>query len=326
MAATNGRVIETRGLTRTFGATTAVRDLNLDVERGEVFVLLGPNGSGKTTTVRMLAALIAPTAGQATVVGQPLDGDDEALEGLRGRIGFLTESPGLYDRLSAEYNLMFFARLYRVAQPEKAVEKYLKLLGLWEQRSQLTGGFSKGMRQKVAIARAFLHEPDLVFLDEPTSGLDPSASRTVREFIEELKAEGRTIFLTTHNLDEAERLADRVGVLKQTLIAVDTPSALRQRLFGSRTLVTVANPDPRWVTVAQATPHVRGAALRDSVLQVDVDSPAEANPGLVAALVAAGAQVQFVAEDRASLEQVYLELVDGGGEKSATEAQRPRGR
>ncbi|MFN8482957.1 MAG: ABC transporter ATP-binding protein [Anaerolineae bacterium] len=311
MIATNGRVIETRGLTRTFGATTAVRDLDLAVERGEVFVLLGPNGSGKTTTVRMLAALIAPTAGEATVIGQTLDGDDEALERLRGRIGFLTESPGLYDRLSAEYNLMFFARLYRVPQPEKAVEKYLKLLGLWEQRGQLTGSFSKGMRQKVAIARAFLHEPDLVFLDEPTSGLDPSASRTVRDFIEALKAEGRTIFLTTHNLDEAERLADRVGVLKQTLIAVDTPAALRQRLFGSRTLVTVANPDPRWVAIAEAAPHVRHAALRDSVLHVDVDSPAEANPGLVAALVGAGAQVQFVAEDRASLEQVYLELVDG---------------
>ncbi|MFN8496650.1 MAG: ABC transporter ATP-binding protein [Anaerolineae bacterium] len=324
MTAANGRVIETRGLTRTFGATTAVRDLNLAVERGEVFVLLGPNGSGKTTTVRMLAALIAPTAGEAMVVGQPLDGDDEALARLRGRVGFLTESPGLYDRLSAESNLMFFARLYRVPQPERAVEKYLKLLGLWEQRRQLTGGFSKGMRQKVAIARAFLHEPDLVFLDEPTSGLDPSASRTVRDFIEELKAEGRTIFLTTHNLDEAERLADRVGVLKQTLIAVDTPAALRQRLFGARTLVTVANPAARWVAVAQGAPHVRRAELRDAVLHVDVDSPAEANPGLVAALVAAGAQVQFVAEDRASLEQVYLELVDGAGAggPSGTEAQR----
>ena len=330
MIATNGRVIETRGLTRTFGATTAVRDLDLAVERGEVFVLLGPNGSGKTTTVRMLAALIAPTAGEATVIGQTLDGDDEALERLRGRIGFLTESPGLYDRLSAEYNLMFFARLYRVPQPEKAVEKYLKLLGLWEQRGQLTGSFSKGMRQKVAIARAFLHEPDLVFLDEPTSGLDPSASRTVRDFIEALKAEGRTIFLTTHNLDEAERLADRVGVLKQTLIAEDTPAALRQRLFGSRTLVTVANPEERWAAVAQEVAHVRGAQMRDGVLHVDVDSPAAANPGLVAALVAAGAQIQFVAEDRASLEQVYLELVEGNGsageQKIATETQRTQRR
>ncbi len=325
MAGMNGNVIETRGLTRTFGTTTAVRDLDLAVAPGEVFVLLGPNGSGKTTTVRMLAALIAPTAGEATVVGERLDGGDEALKRLRARVGFLTESPGLYDRLSAEYNLMFFARLYGVKQPEQAVERYLKLLGLWEQRSQPTGGFSKGMRQKVAIARAFLHEPDLVFLDEPTSGLDPSASRTVRDFIEELKAEGRTIFLTTHNLDEAERLADRVGVLKQTLIAVDTPASLRQRLFGSRTLVTLANPDARWAAVAQGVEHVRGAELRDSVLHVDVDSPAAANPGLVAALVAAGAQIQFVAEDRASLEQVYLELVDGnpnGEQKPAVEAQK----
>ena len=302
-------VIQARGLTRVFGTTTAVRDLTLDVASGEVFVLLGPNGSGKTTTVRMLAALIAPTSGDATVVGQSLSGGEAAHQRIRRRVGLLTETPGLYDRLSAHYNLMFYARLYGVAEPERQVEKYLKLLDLWDRRDEPTGGFSKGMRQKVAIARALLHEPDLLFMDEPTSGLDPSASKVVRDFLEELKTEGRTIFLTTHNLDEAERLADRVGVLKQTLIAVDTPDALQRRLFGARTVVQLANPDPRFAQVVTGLAGVRAAALRDGALHIDLESPARDNPALVRALVEAGADVQFVTEDRASLEQVYLELV-----------------
>lgn len=312
-------MIQAENLTKIFSTTTAVSDLSLNVAPGEVFVLLGPNGSGKTTTVRMLAALIAPTRGDATVVGQTLSAGEAAQATIRARVGLLTESPGLYDRLGAWYNLLFFARLYRVDRPERQVEKYLKLLGLWERRDEPTGGFSKGMKQKVAIARALLHEPDLLFLDEPTSGLDPSAAKTVRDFLAELKAEGRTIFLTTHNLDEAERLADRVAVLKTSLIAVDTPAALRQRLFGVRTLVYLVNPDPRLVAVAQALPSVRAAELHDNQLQVDWAAPtddstrgpvtARLNPGLIAALVQAGAEIQFVTEDRASLEQVYLELV-----------------
>ena len=202
-------MIKTTNLTKRFGDNVAVNALALDIPSGEVFGFLGPNGAGKTTTVRMLGALIAPSEGTAIVNG--FDVQQEAMQ-VRQTVGVLTETPGMYDRLSAEYNLLIYARLYGVDQPEKAVQKYLSILELWDRRREAVGGFSKGMKQKLAIARALLHEPQTVFLDEPTSGLDPVAARTVREFIEQLKTEGRTIFLTTHNLDEAERLCDRVGV------------------------------------------------------------------------------------------------------------------
>ncbi|HYN88283.1 MAG TPA: ABC transporter ATP-binding protein [Ardenticatenaceae bacterium] len=303
-------IIETHNLTRRFGERTAVEALTLQVRAGEVFALLGPNGAGKTTAVRMLACLIAPTSGTATVLGQDVT---TGAERIRAGVGLLTESPGLYDRLSAWQNLLLFARLYGVSKPASQVEKYLRLLDLWERRDDPTGGFSKGMKQKVAIARALLHEPELVFLDEPTSGLDPSAAHAMRDFLEQIKAAGHTIFLTTHNLDEAERLADRVGILKTRLIALDTPDALRHRLFGRRTVIGLAEPDPVLVEVASGLPFVRHASAQDGRLLVDLGDPDEENPALVAALVQAGALIRSVVEERASLEDIYLQLVDESG-------------
>jgi ABC-2 type transport system ATP-binding protein len=299
-------MIHTERLSKRFGEFVAVDDLTLDVAPGETFALLGPNGAGKTTTVRMLACLIAPTSGQATVTGRSIRVEADE---IRGGVGLLTEAPGLYDRLSAWQNLMIFANLYGVEQPEARVEKYLRLVELWEHRDQATGGFSKGMKQKVAIARALLHEPELLFLDEPTSGLDPSAAKVVRDFLVELKRSGRTIFLTTHNLDEAERLADRIGVLNRHLIALDTPERLRQRLYGHRTLVRLAEAAPALAEVARGVPGVRGVTWRDSTLAVEIEEPERDNPALVAALVGAGARVQAVTEERASLEQIYLQLI-----------------
>ena len=181
----------------------------------------------------MLAGLIGPSGGEATVAGCRLGQDDTS---LRRRIGVLTETPGLYDGLSAAANLTFFAELYGMNDPQPAVEHYLRWLGLWERRFEPAGTFSKGMKQKLAIARAMLHEPQVLFLDEPTSGLDPEAAHLVRDFIAELRREGRTIFLCTHNLDEADRLCDRIGVFRQRLLALDSPAALRRQLFG-RTVV-----------------------------------------------------------------------------------------
>ena len=184
----------------------AVDGLSLEVKQGEVFGFLGPNGAGKTTTVRLLVCLIGPTAGRAWVNGLEVGVADRA---IRGQVGILTESPGLYERLSARRNLEIFADLYGVKDVKGQAEKYLRLLGLWDRRETEAGTFSKGMRQKLAIARALLHEPPILFLDEPTSGLDPEAAKTVRDFIETLRGQGRTIFMCTHNLDEAERLCDR---------------------------------------------------------------------------------------------------------------------
>jgi ABC-2 type transport system ATP-binding protein len=309
-------VIRTEGLGKVFdtrnGPFSAVDSLNLQVNEGEVFGFLGPNGAGKTTTVRMLACLIAPTTGRAWVNNLEVGQDDTR---IRGGVGILTESPGLYDRLSAKRNLSIFAELYDVQDVPGQVEKYLRLLGLWDRRDSDAGTLSKGMRQKLAIARALLHEPPVLFLDEPTSGLDPEAAKTVRDFIETLRGEGRTIFLCTHNLDEAERLCDRIGVFRQRLIAVDTPEALRRQLFGRQTVVHLARMEPAFAEAVRSLSFVQGVDVLDGgdgsgKLLIGVQDPTEQNPEIVRVLAAQGARIQFVNELRHSLESVYLSLLE----------------
>ncbi len=300
-------MIHLEKLTKKFGALTAVDSLSLDVGEGEVFGFLGPNGAGKTTTVRMLTSLIGPTGGRATVNGLEIGRDDPA---IRQTVGLLTETPGLYDRLSAEHNLTIFARLYGVCDAPGQVQKYLRLLGLWGRRQDEARSFSKGMRQKLALARALLHEPKVLFLDEPTGGLDPEAAKLVRDFIGELKTEGRTIFLCTHNLDEADRLCSRIGIFKTRLITVDTPANLRQRLYGRAVVFHVKQLLPDWVGAVRALPFVRSAEAADSRLVVGLDDPETHNPDILRQLVAAGADVQFVGELRHSLEDIYLQFIE----------------
>jgi len=285
---------------------TAVEDLTLEVKEGEVFGFLGPNGAGKTTTVRMLTSLIAPTSGHATINGLQLGKDDQK---IRGDVGILTETPGMYDRLSAEKNLTIFARLYRVKDIPGQVAIYLHMLGLWERRFDEVGSFSKGMRQKLAIARALLHEPKILFLDEPTSGLDPEAAKLVRDFIEELKMEGRTIFLCTHNLDEADRLCQRIAIFKTHLITVDTPEALRTRLFGRKVVFHLKSIDPNWLGLIKELPFVQSASNIDNKLMIGLNDPENENPVIVRKLVEAGAEIQFVGELRHSLEDIYLQMI-----------------
>jgi ABC-2 type transport system ATP-binding protein len=314
-------MIRTEGLCKHFArdgaAVKAVDGLDLQVNEGEVFGFLGPNGAGKTTTVRMLTCLIAPTGGSAWINGLEVG---QANRRIRGSVGLLTESPGLYDRLSARRNLEIFAELYGVADPARQTEKYLRLLDLWERRDAMAGTFSKGMKQKLSIARALLHEPPVVFLDEPTSALDPEAAKTVRDFIETLKGQGRTIFLCTHNLDEAERLCDRIGVFRQKLIAVDTPEALRRQLFGRQTVVHLAGVTLDFVAAVKALPFVNQVDVLPTTedaagpvrLVISLDDPAMRNPVIVATLAACGAQIQFVNELRHSLEDVYMSLMHNG--------------
>ena len=299
-------MIHTENLTKKFGNVIAVENLNLDINEGEVFGFLGPNGAGKTTTVRMLSSLIGPTSGTATVAGFTLGKHD--IE-IRRNVGLLTETPGMYDNLSAESNLRIFAELYEVKDVSGQVEKYLKMLGLWDRRSDTTSTFSKGMKQKLAIARALLHEPRLLFLDEPTSGLDPEASHLVREFISELKREGRTIFLCTHNLDEADRLCDRVGVFKTRLLVLDSPAALRKSVFGRKVVFHLAEAKDCMVDGLLQLPFVQEAKRVDNKLIIQLDDPDKNNPEIVRYLVDAGVDVQFIGELRYSLEEVYLQLV-----------------
>ena len=315
-------MIRTENLTKTFNTSrhqapiTAVQDLTLDVGEGEVFGFLGPNGAGKTTTVRMLTSLIAPTSGHAWVDGLEVGRQDQE---IRRRVGILTETPGMYERLSAVKNLTIFARLYGVKDVSGQVEKFLRMLGLWERRFDEVGSFSKGMRQKLAIARALLHEPRLLFLDEPTSGLDPEASKLVRDFVEELKTQGTTIFLCTHNLDEADRLCQRIAIFKSRLITVDSPENLRQQLFGRKVVFhlkpadpTASGSRPDWAAMLKELPFVKDAQMIENKLLVSLDDPEEQNPILLRKLVEAGAAVQFVGELRHSLEDIYLQMIHNG--------------
>lgn len=299
-------MIQTKNLTKRFGDVLAVDRLTLSVEAGEVFGFLGPNGAGKTTTIRLLTALISPTSGEATVLGWEIGREDGQ---VRRRVGILTESPGLYDRLSAERNLAFFARLYEVEDIPKQVEHYLRMLGLWDRRAEAAGTFSKGMRQKLAIARALLHEPQVLFLDEPTSALDPEAAHMVRKFIASLKHEGRTIFLCTHNLDEADRLCDRIAVFNTRLLALDAPNALRRQLYQRTVVFHLNQVEPRFVELVGELPFVRTVRETEGKLLVALDDPEGNNPSIVRALVEAGADIQFVGELRRSLEDIYLKLV-----------------
>jgi ABC-2 type transport system ATP-binding protein len=302
-------MIEIEGLTRKFGEVTAVDGLTLTIGEGEVFGLIGPNGAGKTTTVRMLACLISRTAGEARIGGHSI-GDPAAARKIRSLIGLMPEEAGLYPDLSAARTLDFYGRLYQVPGTLRAerTERLLTLLRLWDRRDAPVKTFSKGMRQRLALARALIHDPPVLFLDEPTANLDPEGAKTVRDFLIELRNDKRTILLNTHHLEEASRVCDRVGVLANRLIAVGSPDELRRSGRGSTTVLRLAE-----VTgpVKQAAREAGSGDIEvaGNVLTVSVADPERDNPGLVRAIVDAGGQVQFVTESAPSLEEVYLKLI-----------------
>ena len=298
-----------KGLGRRFGDRWAVRGVDLEVQRGEVLGLLGPNGAGKTTTVRLLTALIEPSKGTAAV-----DGFDvrEQADDVRARVGILTETPGLYDKLSATANLDFFGRLYGLDATQRAerIERYLRLFDLWDRREDVAGTFSKGMKQKLAIARALLHDPSVVFLDEPTAALDPEAAFVVREAIETLRRAGRTIVLATHNLDEADRLCDRIAYVRGGLLRIDSPAALRGSI-GSHglTIRLTATPSEGQLAAVGSVPGVGSATSNDGVLRVAADAPESIAPAVVRALVGAGGDIVEVRVERVSLERIYFDVM-----------------
>ena len=314
-------------LTRRFGHRVVVDDVNFDVARSEIVALLGPNGAGKTTTLRMLAGLIAPTSGSVAIDGVTLTRATGSA--VRSRIGFLTEAPGLWDRLSVRENLRIYSGLYSLSDPERAIDRVLSLFELSESASVRAAELSKGMRQKVALARALLHDPRILLLDEPTSGLDPEITRSVRRLLDERRAAGCAILLSTHNLDEAERLADRVAVLQSRLLALDNPVALRRRLKTGRVHIRI---------------HGDAAPFLDRIRRFDADAIAERSrltltlarvesdtPEVVATLVGGGAKIEEVKPEIPDLEDVYLYLIRvqaaggrvPGAEEPARGAERP---
>ena len=302
-------MIRTERLSKRFGDVLAVDDLTLQIQEGEVFGFLGPNGAGKTTTVRMLTSLIGPSSGSAVVNGFTVGLQDTD---IRRSVGILTETPGMYDNLSAEYNLEIYGELYEVDDVKGQVEKYLRMLGLWERRGEEVGTFSKGMRQKLAIARALLHEPRILFLDEPTSALDPESAHLIRDFIADLRKQGRTTVLCTHNLDEADRLCDRIGVFKTRLLVVDTPARLRSQVFGRKVVFHLSADAGSLLGAVSALPFVHEVKAVDRKLVVTLDDPEAQNPEIIRTLVGMGADLQFVGELRHSLEEVYLQLMKAG--------------
>ena len=299
-------IIETKDLSKDFGSRAAVENLTLQVEPGEILGFLGPNGAGKTTTIRMLAGMIAPTRGWAKVAGLRTN---KEIERVHERIGLLTETPGFYNRLTARRNLEFYAGFYPSIDANAAIEKYFDKMGLKERCYDKVGTFSKGMKQRLALARAMLHEPDVLFLDEPTAGLDPEAAGQVREIIRGFSREGRTIFLSTHNLNEAEQLCQRIAVIHTRLLALDTPEQLRRRFFRRRVIVELETADARITKAVRKLLFVQEIKEEGSRLVLELQDSEQNRPALVKTIVETGGGVISVAEKQYPLEDVYLKLI-----------------
>ncbi len=303
-------MIVTEGLTRRFGTVLAVDDVSLEIADGEIFGLLGPNAAGKTTTVRMLAGLIGASSGRALVAGLDVTDPSQVRE-VRRLVGVLPEEAGLYGDLSAARTLEFFGRLYRMSKAARSerTELLLTRLGLWGRRDDPAATLSKGLKQRLALARALIHDPQVVLLDEPTANLDPEAASVVRDVLLDLKAQGRTIVVNTHRLEEAERVCDRVGILRTRLLRVGTPHDLRTAMTKSRTIAieleTVRDSDLAVLRDLGADATV----VTGNRIEIPLPSLGTSSADLVAALVAGGARVTGVSAAEESLEDAYLTIL-----------------
>jgi ABC-2 type transport system ATP-binding protein len=303
-------LIDTENLTKKFGELTAVDNLTLHVDDGEVFGFLGPNGAGKTTTIRMLCCLISKTSGNATVGEYQIGNKEDSLK-IRKIIGLVPDNVGLSENLTAYDNLDFYGKIYDCsdAQRKENIQRFLEMLGLWDKRNVLAGVFSKGMKQKLAIVRALIHEPQVLFMDEPTANLDPEASKTVRDFILQLKKEKKTIFLNTHNLDEAQRICDRVAIMNTSLRAIGTPQDLERSVSGRKTVIGLEQQVNDTVLGALKKLPLKNLSTSGDTITFDVENPDKENSPVVEAIIKAGGHVRSINVVGSTLEDTYLKLV-----------------
>ena len=302
-------MIETENLTKKFGDLIAVDSVTLRVEEGEVLGFLGPNGAGKTTTVRMLCCLISKTSGTARIAGYEVGNEADSLK-IRKLIGLVPDNVGLYDSLSAYDNLDFYGKLYDCTETQRKenIHRLLTMLGLWEKKDVAAGTFSKGMKQKLAIARSLIHDPKVLFMDEPTANLDPESAKTVRDFILDMKNEKRTIFLNTHNLDEAQRICDKIAILNTKLKAMGTPSELERSVSGRKTVIQLEQASDAILSALKKLP-IRNIVVDGNRLTIDVADPEKENSVIMDTIFRAGGHVQSATIVGSTLEDAYLNLV-----------------
>lgn len=302
-------MIEVENLSKKFDNLTAVDNISFNVEDGEIFGFIGPNGAGKTTTIRMLSCLISPTSGTAKIAGYDINNKTDILK-IRKIIGLIPDNVGFYNELSAYSNLDFYGKLYELSNSKRKdnIEYFLKMLGIWDKKDILVGKFSKGMKQKLSIVRALIHDPEILFLDEPTANLDPSSSKTVKNFLLDLKNENKTIFLNTHNFNELQQICDKIGIMNTQLLKVSTQKELKESIWGRKTVVQLEKVTNN-VLNALDNKSFKNIAISGDKLTFDVDNPQEENPVIVDTIVNAGGRIQYVRRLDPSLEDTYLEFL-----------------
>jgi ABC-2 type transport system ATP-binding protein len=301
-------MITVENLTREFKDVTAVENISFDIDESEIFGFLGPNGAGKTTTIRMLSTLIPPDSGKITIDGKDIQSNGEY---IRQITGLLTESPGMYEKISAYDNLKYYSSFYDIPDDRrnKNIEKYLKMFELWERKDDLAGTYSKGMKQKLALSRALIHEPKILLLDEPTAGLDPESAHMVRNFIDSLKEEKTTVFLCTHNLEEASSLSDKVCIIKKKIIRIATLSELQSGERGKRVEIVFKEDADRFTKLMKGISQIKNILTDKNRAELVIENPEASNPMILKKLVDNGAEIIYFNQIKASLEEIYLDLI-----------------
>jgi ABC-2 type transport system ATP-binding protein len=301
-------MITVENLTKKFETVTAVENISFNINESEIFGFLGPNGAGKTTTIRMLSTLISQTSGKITIDNRSPESDGEY---IRSIIGLLTESPGMYEKISAYDNLEYYSSFYNIPGTKRKdnIERYLKMFDLWDRKDDLVGTYSKGMKQKLALSRALIHEPKILFLDEPTAGLDPESAHMVRNFIESLKKEKTTVFLCTHNLEEASNLSDRVCIIKRKIIRIATLSELQNDDKNKRVEIVFTENASKYIKLLEEIDKIKDIQADNNRAILVIEEPEISNPLIIKKLVGNGAEILYFNEIKATLEEIYLDLI-----------------